>query len=247
MENKIYNVVYRTVNKTNGKIYVGSHSTTSLNDSYLGSGKYIKKALKKYGRENFYIEHLFFCETREQAFEIERYAIRDHIEVYGKRNVYNAKPVACGHIKGESHPMWGKTHSDRLKKKWSKERRGEGNAFYGKTHTEETRKRLSEASSSHTGNKNPFYGKHHSKETKQKLSELAKERFSKEDNPFYGKSHTEESKKKLSETRKERGLGKKPLWFRGEYFESRGEAAKRFFPDKTLNRACFLIRQELRN
>ena len=43
----------------NGKFYIGKHITTHLNDSYLGSGKILKNAIKLYGVENFTKEILF--------------------------------------------------------------------------------------------------------------------------------------------------------------------------------------------
>jgi hypothetical protein len=43
--------IYKTTNLINGKIYVGQYS--GKKDNYLGSGLLIKKAIKKYGRENF--------------------------------------------------------------------------------------------------------------------------------------------------------------------------------------------------
>lgn len=45
--------IYRIRNLINGKNYIGQHKYKSLNDIYLGSGKLIKQAAKKYGRENF--------------------------------------------------------------------------------------------------------------------------------------------------------------------------------------------------
>lgn len=36
----------------NGKVYVGKHQTKDLDDTYLGSGKYLNRAIKKHGREN---------------------------------------------------------------------------------------------------------------------------------------------------------------------------------------------------
>lgn len=44
-------VIYKTTNLVNGKIYIGLD--TKLKDTYLGSGLYIGRAIKKYGRENF--------------------------------------------------------------------------------------------------------------------------------------------------------------------------------------------------
>lgn len=45
--------LYQTTNLVNGKIYVGIHQSQSLDDAYLGSGKLLKAAIKKYGRKNF--------------------------------------------------------------------------------------------------------------------------------------------------------------------------------------------------
>lgn len=50
--------IYLTTNKINGKIYVGQHKYKKLYDGYIGSGSYLKKAIKKYGKENFEIEYL---------------------------------------------------------------------------------------------------------------------------------------------------------------------------------------------
>lgn len=44
---------YLTVNKLNGKCYVGSHLSHKDHDNYLGSGNLICSAIKKYGKNNF--------------------------------------------------------------------------------------------------------------------------------------------------------------------------------------------------
>lgn len=43
--------IYKITNKINGKWYIGKHNGTDPN--YVGSGKLLKSAVEKYGRENF--------------------------------------------------------------------------------------------------------------------------------------------------------------------------------------------------
>ena len=51
-------IVYKTTNKINKKFYIGVHclEAKKSHKTYFGSGKLIKLALKKYGRENFVVE-----------------------------------------------------------------------------------------------------------------------------------------------------------------------------------------------
>jgi hypothetical protein len=71
-KNKKYHYLYKTINLINNKYYYGMHSTNNINDKYLGSGRVIKRALKKYGKENFVKEILEFFDNRQQLAEAEK-------------------------------------------------------------------------------------------------------------------------------------------------------------------------------
>jgi len=65
--------VYKTTNLINSKEYVGQDSKDR--PSYLGSGTYLKKAVKKYGKKNFKKEIIAWCKTQEQLDFLEIFYI----------------------------------------------------------------------------------------------------------------------------------------------------------------------------
>lgn len=67
-----YYGIYKITNFANGKMYIGQHTTSNIDDGYMGSGKIIRLALKKYGKENFRKEWLMFCEDAEELDYMER-------------------------------------------------------------------------------------------------------------------------------------------------------------------------------
>jgi group I intron endonuclease len=205
-------IVYLTINLINNKKYVGSHCTDNLNDNYLGSGKILHIAIRKYGKKNFKKQILKECESAEESRNLEEFYINQYNTL--TPNGYNISITGGSGISGKS---WG-NHTEKTKKHLSESLSGEKNGFYGKKHTEETKKKI--------GDKNR--NKKHSPETiekmklahrGQKLTEEHKRKISEsrkgEKNPMYGKpspmrgkKHTKETKKKISNTLKGRKLPK---------------------------------------
>jgi hypothetical protein len=68
----MFYTVYKTVNLSNGCYYLGVHKTKQSDDFYLGSGTIIKRAITKYGEDNFRKEVLFAFDTAEVAYTKER-------------------------------------------------------------------------------------------------------------------------------------------------------------------------------
>ena len=66
-------IIYKITNKVNGKIYIGQDKNN--NPNYLGSGKKIKRAVKKYGKENFIKEIIEECVDENHMNEREVYWI----------------------------------------------------------------------------------------------------------------------------------------------------------------------------
>lgn len=74
---KTFYTIYQITNNINGKIYIGKHQTQDLEDTYLGSGKLISKAVKKYGKENFTKEVLLICLSKEDLNLYEKLLIKE--------------------------------------------------------------------------------------------------------------------------------------------------------------------------
>jgi hypothetical protein len=72
----VYHIVYKTVNKTNSKYYIGVHSTENIDDSYLGSGTNILRAIRKYGKNNFERNIISIHTSRDLALKEEYHLVK---------------------------------------------------------------------------------------------------------------------------------------------------------------------------
>lgn len=74
-----YHFIYKTTNIKNGKYYIGMHSTSNLDDGYIGSGNRIRRAIRKHGKENFKFEVLEFFDCRELLAQREKELITEEL------------------------------------------------------------------------------------------------------------------------------------------------------------------------
>jgi hypothetical protein len=86
--------LYEIKNLINDKIYVGVHKTKSMDDGYMGSGKIIRSAIKKYGIENFTKTIIETFESSSDMFEKELETVNNDFLL--RTDVYNLRRGGAG-------------------------------------------------------------------------------------------------------------------------------------------------------
>lgn len=126
-------IVYITENMINHKSYIGVHKCVDLDDGYLGSGTAFLKAVKKYGKENFERRILFVYDNAKEAYEKEGELVWEWVvECDSYYNLTN----------GGKYLKMTNDIKDKISKAKMGKNTGEDNYMYGKTHSEEVRKKI---------------------------------------------------------------------------------------------------------
>jgi group I intron endonuclease len=138
--------VYLVTNLINGKKYVGQTIQT-LKKRWSSHGSDAKRnrgphalvhALMKYGKQNFSIKTLRWCNSRKELNRMEKFYI----------SKLNTKAPEGYNITDGGDGTQGVPYTAVQLKKFRKtigdSRKGSGNSFFGKNHTEKTKKHLSE-------------------------------------------------------------------------------------------------------
>jgi len=106
--------VYITTNLINGKQYVGDHSKYKYKEkNYLGSGVYITKAIKEYGKLNFTNKILeYFNSRREASLSQEKYIrlYQTHVSQGGYNISWTGGTNCNGKHSKESIELMKKNH-----------------------------------------------------------------------------------------------------------------------------------------
>jgi Ni/Co efflux regulator RcnB len=152
-------LIYKVTNLINNKIYIGAHKTENIDDNYMGSGKYIKLAIKKYGKENFKREILFILDSPSDMYKKEKEIVNE--EFIKRYDTYNCKVGGRGGMTAfmtdEEKDVFVKNMS-----KIKKSQYDDGMQTWNKglKMTDEFRSKISESlKGKHAGENNPMYGK----------------------------------------------------------------------------------------
>ena len=180
----MFYTIYKITNKINNIYYIGKHQTTDLNDEYMGSGKLIKRAFKKYGKENFVKEILHIFDNEEDMNNKEKELVVLSEETY---NLCEGGKGGFGYINKTKKNLYGKNgqfgygkenliSGDLLKQKLIEKNKFEihklkistslkqkylntKHHWLGKKHSDETKKKISiKNSTSQKGKNNSQYG-----------------------------------------------------------------------------------------
>ena len=152
-----FGYIYKTTNLITNQIYIGK-KMGKFEYKYFGSGIYLKRAIKKFGKYVFKIEIITYCQNKNELNNFEKYFIAKYRNLLGKKELYN---LADG---GEGGNLWAGGHPpisyrERLRLNW-----------LGNKNPMKNPKIVKKIALSKLGSNNYMYGKHfkHTEETKNK-------------------------------------------------------------------------------
>ena len=105
----MYGYIYLTNNLINNKKYIGQHKG-KFTTEYLGSGKVLKQAIDKYGRDNFKVILLDVAQSKEELDELEKKYITNYNALY-ESDFYNIHEGGSG---GNTKQGYSFEHIDRV-------------------------------------------------------------------------------------------------------------------------------------
>ena len=163
----VYGYIYMTTCQISGKHYIGQRKWNHpyKYDSYLGSGKALKNAIRKYGRGCFTKEILDWAVSYDELSELEKYWI-SYYDAVESDLFYNIQSGggswAEGQVAGERNPFYGHHHTQEsitLAKQHKPDQRGANNPNYGhKWNPEQRKAAYDRLIGKYCGNLNPNYG-----------------------------------------------------------------------------------------
>lgn len=155
-----HHYIYKTTCSVTNRYYIGMHSTSNLEDGYLGSGQCLWHSINRYGKENHSIEILEFLSDRKSLALREAQIVNEEL-LKDPMCMNLAKGGEAGGFLNEEHQLkcssaGGKTMTEHKRqivsnlmkafntsdkhKPWPK-----AYDWTGKKHSEATKKKMSES------------------------------------------------------------------------------------------------------
>lgn len=176
---KTIHYIYKTTCVATDRYYIGMHSTHNIDDGYMGSGKRLRRSMRKHGIDNHKKEIIEFFDTRELLIEAEKEAIT--LDMIQDNNCMNLKGGGTGGFISEEQQRYrsecaGKAFGKRLKNDLVLAEK------FSKLQSEKMKKRHEEGKIKY----DTFTGRQHSEETKKLMSVIRSEQSIGKGNSQYG-------------------------------------------------------------
>ena len=227
--------IYETTNLINGKKYIGKHISNKFDDNYYGSGIGLKRALNKYGKENFKIkileevEDLALLSKLETDYIIKFNAVKDN-NYYN--NSYGGEDKGWSGINKmykEKPDLWRRNREKSSKSQTGQKRTLEtktkiSNSLKGRIFSEEHRKNISESAKKRLSMLNkeerykiglnfgtlgkPSLIKGRTKYNSEQVRKATERMVRTKNSKEWKETIGKDTAKKISQTRKEKGLAK---------------------------------------
>ena len=221
-ENNIH-YIYKIICNITGRWYIGMHSTTNLNDGYMGSGTILRHSIRKHGKENHIKEILEYLPNRELLAIREREIVNKELISDGK--CMNLKEGGDGGFMSEEHMMkCSKAGNIAFKEKLINDKEFKEN--FCLTKSENSKKAMLEGKLIPINKSYDWTGKKQSDETKKLMSESSKGTGTNENNSQYGTCWITKDgiNKKIRKEDLDNYLEKS--WVKGRFTELKGELIK---------------------
>lgn len=125
--------IYKLVH-TNGRYYVGRHSTNNIDDGYMGSGKWPRSIKHQEGLSK---EIIAYCNSFDELLIAEKILLTEHV---GKPLCMNFNNNSVGFATGELNPA--KSEKEKIRKSKLK---GTLSPMFNKSHSLDAKNKMSES------------------------------------------------------------------------------------------------------
>ena len=199
-----YHFIYKTICTKTGRYYIGMHSTSKIEDSYLGSGKKLWHSINYHGKENHIREILEFLPDRKSLAAREKEIVNDSL--LSDPMCMNLVPGGYGW-----HGFISKEHQLKCSSAGGKTTNPEKSRKASETLTQTHKRRIEDGTHRNWKHNYDWSGKSHKEDTKLKIGAANSIKQLGERNSQFGKKwvvHPELGPSKIKESDLAEYLGK---------------------------------------